>query len=66
MFQDKCECSKCHGINWICEMHPDKLWGGAASSEQLRRLTNLCLCPGPGKPCDECGGDFENRPHVGS
>lgn len=71
MFKDKRECPKCLGANWICEAHPHKAWGGVAVVDQKSPVNaglgdkftifNTCFCPGPGMPCDVCGGDFEER-----
>ena len=32
-------CKICHGIGWVCENHPDKVWSEKG-----------CQC-GPGMPC---------------
>ena len=48
MFKDDAKCNVCNGSNWVCENHPDKDWPDG------------CNC-GAGKPCENCGGDFEEK-----
>ena len=46
------DCPNCHGLGWVCENHPDKVW-----SEEVE---GGCQC-GAGMPC-ECNrapDDFE-------
>ncbi len=44
-------CANCDDYKWVCENHPDKVWGGLSSEP------NVCEC-GAGMPCPMCGGDY--------
>jgi hypothetical protein len=41
------ECRNCGGIEWVCENHADRPWGGASNRD------DACAC-GAGMPCGAC------------
>lgn len=51
------ECKNCHDEYWVCEVHPDMVWGGTSARE------DACHCGGAGMPCRICNPcDYDNPP----
>lgn len=42
------DCPVCHGVGWVCENHPGRVWGGISTDPKS------CEC-GAGSPC-RCTG----------
>ena len=43
-------CALCADTGWVCEVHPDKPWSGAADEQ-------ACHCGAHGIPCELCNPD---------